>query len=211
MAKKQELKAMLAKEPINQKSSKVLEKTIKKSTERMEDKSMEEAPKNTRDKQKLPEKAEEITTAEKVEQISENPVMVEYKLSEADEAKVGELEQTDKYLVTILNVFTSNGKKETTTFDKGDTIQFHITCAVAKIFSQFSADFRVDTISQDLSNLLPQRIYGFSFESKLKYPYFEIVFESKAVLEGIFKYQIILTFGNVEYFSVHDSFIYRVI
>ncbi len=137
--------------------------------------------------------------------------MVEFKPSEADFEKINQLEQENKYLVSILNVFTTSSKKKTSTFYKDDVIQFHITCAVSEIFSQLSAEFQLYTISQDLLYLLPQRIYGFSYDSKLKYPYFEIVFETKAVLEGIFKYQVILTFGHVEYFCFHDTFVYRVI
>jgi len=213
VAKKQELKALLvsdAKKSTNQKSSKVLEQTIKKSTKRMEDSSMAEERRTIKDEQKQLEKTEEVTETE-IERELENPRMVKYEPSDAENKKIDELQQKDKYLISILNVFTTKEEKETTTFNKDDIMQFHITCAVDEIFSQFKADFRIDTIAQDLTNLLPQRLFAFSYNSKLKYPYFEIIFETKAFLEGIFKYQVILTFGHVEYFCVHDSFIYRIV
>lgn len=207
MAKKQDLESLLAsdtRKSQSQKSSKILEETIKKSTGRMEEIVGEEL----KSEPNIIEKAEEPV---QMERALENPIMVEFKPSEADFEKIKKLEQENEYLVTILNVFTTDDEKKTATFNKDDTIQIHINCAVTKIFSQLSAEFQLDAISQDLVNLLPQRIYGFCYKSKLKYPYFEIIFETKAVLEGVFKYQIILTFGHVEYFCVHDACIYRVI
>lgn len=213
MAKKQELKALLdsdTKKTMSQRSSKILEQTIKKSTKRMEDESMKTEPQNIREEKKQVEKPEEKIEQE-IDQIMKNPMMLEYKLSEVEEKTIQELEKEHKYFITILDVFTSTNEKQTATFNKDDVIKFQVICVATEIFSKLSADFRIEAIAQDLSNFLPQKIYSFSYESKLKCPYFEINFQTKAVLEGIFRFQVIFTIGQLEYFYVHDQCVYRVI
>lgn len=210
MAKKQELKALLNSDinkTMSQSASKILEQTIKKSTRRMEDEPMKT---DTKKEQKQTEQPEE-TPEKKIDQIIENPVMLEYQLSEAEEKKIQDIENEQNYFINILNVITTKNDRATTTFNKDDVITFHIFCAATEIFSKLSADFGIEAIAQDLSNFLPQKIYSFSYESKLKYPFFEVVFQTKAVLEGIFRFQVTFTIGQLEYFYVHDDCVYRVI
>ncbi len=210
MAKKQELNALLdsdIKKTMSQRASKILEQTIKKSSNRIGHESMKTETKKEQNQAEQPQERLE----ERINQIIESPVMLEYQVSEAEEKTIQDIEDEQNYFINILNVITTKNDKAMTTFNKDDVITFHIICAATKIFSKLSADFSVEAIAQDLSNFLPQKIYSFSYESKLKYPHFEIVFETKAVLEGIFRFQVTLTVGQLEYFYVHDNCIYRVI
>jgi hypothetical protein len=208
MTKKQELKALLDsdfKKTMSQSASKILEQTIKKYTRIMEDEPMKTEPKKEQKQTEQP-----IERPEKgIDQIIENPVMLEYQLSEAEEKKIQDIEPN--YFINILNVIPTKNDKATTTFNKDDVITFHIICSATEMFSKLSADFRIEAIAQDLSNFLPQKIYCFSYESKLRYPHFEIVFETKAVLKGIFRFQVIFTIGQVDFFNVYDNCIYRVL
>ena len=210
MAKKQELKALLdfdIKKIMSQNASKILEQTIKKSARRTENEPMKT---ELKEEQKQTEQPAE-KPPKKIDQLIENPVMLEYQLSEAEQKKIQDIENEQNYFVNILNVITAKNDTSMTTFNKDDVITFHVICATTEIFSNLSADFRIEGIAQDLSNFLPQKLYGFSYESKLKYPHFEIVFETKAVLNGIFRFQVIFTIGQLEYFNVYDSWVFRVI
>lgn len=210
MAKKQDLKILLdsdLKKTTDPRTSKILEQTIKKPTKSMEIESMKTEINNEQKQAQKPEESTEM----KIDQIIENPMILEYQLTEVEAKTIEDIEKEQDYFLIILNVITKKNDKAVTTFTKDNTVTFHIICAATEIFSKLSSDFSIQAIAQDLSNFLPQKIYSFSYESKLKYPFFEIVFQTKAVLEGIFRIQVIFTVGQVEYFCVYDNCIFRVI
>lgn len=140
-----------------------------------------------------------------------NPAIKAYQPSEIDIAKTKALLGERDYFVTILDVFTTNDIKDTPTFKINDVIQFHIIGAVSDILAQLSAAFDLKVIAQDLIQLIPQKIYSFSFNANLETPYFEITNEIPAVLDGVFKLHVILTFGEVEYFCIHDEYVFRIL
>jgi len=212
MAKKQELKAMIdsdAQPEKQQPNSKILAQTIKKAARRIEQ--PVDPGKATVRGQSPPPATSDRDHENAPERLAENPVLRAYEPSEAEKIALRELENAQHYYVTILNVFATADDRLTTTFNKNDLIRFHIVAAATEMFARLSADFCLEATAQDLSNFLPQKIYAFSFQDKLKYSCFEIIFESKALLEGVFRLQVIFSLGHVEYFAVNNDFIYRVI
>ncbi|MBN2010226.1 hypothetical protein JW960_12845 [candidate division KSB1 bacterium] len=206
MNKKDELKTLLDSKntgSTNQKPLLILEQTIKKSTQKPEIPAMKTEVNSA---STIADRQTVITTDELI-----NPMMNRIEPSEADIVTIRALEKENDYFIQIFDVFTTNEEKCTSSFMKGEMLYFHIVCAVSDIFSKLSAEFQMQAISQDLLNLSPQRIYGFSFNCKLESPCFEIVYQANAVLEGIFKFQVILTIGQIENFCMNDTCIYRII
>jgi len=211
MSKRDELKSLIDADSVDStriEPSKAVEQTIKKAAQQTEeDESV--AQKEQPEAAVQEEKSHEI---EEKEQDGGQPQIHEREATNGDLEQIAQIQQRQEYWVHILDAYAtdSNGKR-TTRFDKNDAIQIHIICSATEILSRLKASFHLDAVSQDLLNLVSQRLYSFDLDGKLQFPNFEINYEIDAALRGVFRYHFVLRLNDVDCMCVHDACVFQVV